>query len=68
MTGKTQVMRIKLQKGRHLVKRREVWYLETCIRGHQERFSLETPGSRRTDSGSVSLNDQKKARLSRRAG
>jgi integrase len=42
MTGKGQVMRIKLQKGRHLVKRGEVWYLETCKRGLQERLSLGT--------------------------
>jgi hypothetical protein len=31
MTAKGQVTRIKLQKGRHLVKRGEVMYLERCI-------------------------------------
>src|SRR5438552_13858852 len=42
MRDSTQLTRIKLQKGRHLVKRGEIWYLETCVRGLQERHSLGT--------------------------
>jgi DNA-binding PadR family transcriptional regulator len=42
MKETTQLSRIKLQKGRYLVKRGEIWYLETCIRGLQERRSLGT--------------------------
>jgi hypothetical protein len=37
-----KIMRIRLQKGRHLVKRRDIWYLETCIQGLQDRHSLGT--------------------------
>jgi integrase len=39
---KGHVTRIKLQKGRHLVKRGDVWYLEICSGGLQERRSLGT--------------------------
>jgi DNA-binding PadR family transcriptional regulator len=42
MTQTTQLSRIKLQKGRYLVKRGEIWYLETCANGLQERRSLGT--------------------------
>jgi DNA-binding PadR family transcriptional regulator len=37
-----QLTRVRLQKGRHLVKRGEIWYLETCAKGLQERKSLGT--------------------------
>jgi integrase len=36
------VTRIRLQKGRHLVKRGDVWYLESCAEGRQLRRSLGT--------------------------
>jgi DNA-binding PadR family transcriptional regulator len=42
MTEMAQLTRIKLQKGRYLVKRGEIWYLETCVKGLQERHSLGT--------------------------
>jgi integrase len=34
--------RVKVQKGRYLVKKGEVWYLETCRKGVQRRRSLGT--------------------------
>jgi integrase len=34
--------RVKVQKGRYLVKKGDVWYLETCRRGVQRRRSLGT--------------------------
>lgn len=36
------VTRIRLQKGRYLVKRGDIWYLETCKQGRQFRRSLDT--------------------------
>jgi len=39
---KGSVTRVRLQKGRHLVKRGDVWYLESCQGGLQERWSLGT--------------------------
>lgn len=42
MTEMAQLTRIKLQKGRYLVKRGAIWYLETCVKGLQERHSLGT--------------------------
>lgn len=42
MAVQGQVTRIRLQKGRRLVKRGQVWYLETCVGGVQERRSLGT--------------------------
>ena len=43
MTGKNAPLtRIRLQKGKPLVKRGEVWSLGTCIRGLQKRWSLGT--------------------------
>jgi hypothetical protein len=36
------ITRVRLQKGRHLVKRGDTWYLETCIEGFQDRRSLGT--------------------------
>lgn len=39
-TAKGLVTRVNLQKGRHRVKRRDVWYLETCIGGFEDRVSL----------------------------
>lgn len=42
MAVQGQITRIKLQKGRYLVKRREIWYLETCVHNLQERHSLDT--------------------------
>jgi integrase len=35
-------MRVKVQKGRYLVKKGDVWYLETCQKGIQRRRSLGT--------------------------
>jgi DNA-binding PadR family transcriptional regulator len=37
-----QLNRVRLQKGRHLVRRGEIWYLETCDHGFQERRTLGT--------------------------
>jgi hypothetical protein len=42
MTAGGEHTRIKLQKGRRLVKRGGIWTLDTCIRGIQERRSLGT--------------------------
>jgi integrase len=42
MTDRPSIRRVRLQKGRHLVKRGEVWYLETCEAGRQGRTSLGT--------------------------
>lgn len=42
MATRESITRIKLQKGRYLVKRGEVWYLETCLRNFQGRRSLGT--------------------------
>lgn len=42
MAPKGHITRIRLQKGRHLVKRGDMGYLETCIQGLQGRRSLGT--------------------------
>jgi integrase len=42
MTIQGQITRVRLQKGRRLVKRGQIWYLETCIGGIQGRRSLGT--------------------------
>lgn len=42
MAESSQLMRVRLQKGRHLVKRGEIWYLETCSDARQRRRSLGT--------------------------
>lgn len=42
MTDPGEVTRIRLQKGRRLVKRGRIWYLETCVGGVQARRSLGT--------------------------
>ena len=42
MAASAQLTRVRLQKGQHLVKRGEVWYLETCIDARQRRRSLGT--------------------------
>jgi integrase len=42
MKQQAAITRVRLQKGRHLVKRGETWYLETCQGGFQERRSLGT--------------------------
>ena len=42
MAASAQLTRVRLQKGRHLVKRGEIWYLETCSGARQRRRSLGT--------------------------
>ena len=42
MADKIGIGRVRVQKGRHLVKRGETWYLEECVRGLQTRRSLGT--------------------------
>ncbi len=42
MADKSGIRRVKLQRGRHLVKRGETWYLECCSGGLQTRRSLDT--------------------------
>ncbi len=42
MKDKGAITRVRLAKGKRLVKRGEVWYLETCQKGRQERRSLGT--------------------------
>lgn len=42
MAVSAQLTRVRLQKGQHLVKRGEVWYLETCSNARQRRRSLGT--------------------------
>jgi len=42
MAEKPSIRRVKLQRGKHLVKRGEVWYLESCQAGVQTRHSLDT--------------------------
>ena len=37
MAGKSEVTRVKIRKGLHLVKRGHVWYAESCAYGRQER-------------------------------
>ncbi|HLY74839.1 MAG TPA: hypothetical protein VKU80_12040 [Planctomycetota bacterium] len=42
MIDRPAITRVRLQKGRYLVKRREIWYLESCQAGQQSRRSLGT--------------------------
>ena len=42
MAEKLGIRRVRLQKGRHLVKRGDIWYLEECVAGLQTRKSMGT--------------------------
>lgn len=42
MADELGIRRVRLQKGRHLVKRGKTWYLEECVRGLQTRRSMGT--------------------------
>jgi hypothetical protein len=42
MPENANVMRIRIRRGLHVVKRGEVWYVEECRHGHQTRRSLGT--------------------------
>jgi len=42
MADRLGIGRVRVQKGRHLVKRGETWYLEECVHGLQTRRSLGT--------------------------
>jgi len=60
-----QLTRVRLQKGRHLVKRGEIWYLETCVRGLQERRSLGTGDLQ--DATRLAMDDRESISTARRS-